>query len=75
MYTCDTINPAVLLIYPLHCFMSWYYVSLLPPMIAARNKELKKISGAKKQLKWFTALSEEDVKDAGIGRSFEAYQM
>ncbi len=53
MYTCDTINPAVLIIYPLHCVMSWYYVSMLPKMIKVRTKEIKQIEENKLKLKWF----------------------
>ena len=75
MYTCDTMNPAVLLLYPLHCVMSWYYVSLLPPMIKARNKELALFNKAKITVPWFTAVPDAKVKEAGIGASHEAYKM
>jgi TLC domain len=75
MYTCDTTNPAVLIIYPLHCVMSWYYVSLLPPMIKSRNKELAKLKAAKLQLDWFTPLPAEKVKEAGVSGGYEAYKM
>lgn len=75
MITCDTTNPSVLIIYPLHCVMSWYYVSLLPPMIKARNKELAKFKTAKIALQWFTAVPIEKVKEAGAASNFEAYKM
>jgi len=75
MITCDTLNPAVLIIYPLHCVMSWYYVSLLPPMIKARNKELGLFKKAKLTLQWFTPIPEDKVAKAGVGASVEAYKM
>ena len=75
MYTCDTINPAVLIIYPLHCVMSWYYVSLLPKLIKMRNKELGQFKAAKITLKWFTpTVTDAKAKEIGIG-NFEAYKM
>jgi hypothetical protein len=75
MYPCETLNPAVFIIYPLHCLMSWYYVSMLPPMIKARNSELKKLAAKKMKLYWFTPLSEEKVKEAGVDGKYEAYKM
>ena len=41
IYPCKTINPAMFIIYPLHCVMSWYYVSMLPKLIKDRTRELK----------------------------------
>lgn len=75
MYTCETLNPAVLIIYPLHCVMSWYYVSMLPPMIKARNRELKKLKDNKLTLQWFTPIPDEQVKAAGVDGKYEAYKM
>ena len=75
MYTCDTLNPAALIIYPLHCVMSWYYVSMLPKMIKMRTVELKKIKKAGLKLEWFNPLSEAKVRDNGIDTKFEAYKM
>ena len=75
MYTCDTLNPVVLIIYPLHCVMSWYYVSMLPKLVKMRNRELKQIKDAKLSLEWFTPLTEEQAKKAGVDGKFEAYKM
>lgn len=75
MITCETTNPSVLIIYPLHCVMSMYYVSCLPPMIKARNKELAKFKAAKITLQWFTPVSNEKAKEAGVSGGFEAYKM
>lgn len=75
MVTCETCNPAVLIIYPMHCVMSWYYVSMLPPLIKNRGKELQKIKDAKLTLQWFTALTPEEVKKTGVDGKFEAYKM
>lgn len=75
MYTCDTINPAVLIIYPLHCVMSWYYVSMLPKMIKMRTVELGKIKKAGLKLEWFTPLSDAKIRDNGIDTKFEAFKM
>jgi hypothetical protein len=75
MYSCDTLNPVVLIIYPLHCIMSWYYVSMLPKLLKMRNRELKQIKDAKLSLQWFTPLTEEQVKKAGVDGKFEAYKM
>jgi len=74
MYTCDTTNPAVLIIFPLHCVMSWYYVSLLPKMVKARNKELATFAKAKITVPWFTPVPADKVKEAGV-TSYEAYKM
>jgi hypothetical protein len=41
MVTCDTTNPIVLILYPLHSIMGWYYVSMLPKMIRVRTREIK----------------------------------
>jgi hypothetical protein len=73
--TCDTTNPIVLFIYPMHCVMSWYYVSLLPSMIRARNKELKTFKDAKVDLSWFTPVPGEKVKEIGVSGGYEAYKM
>ena len=43
MYPCSTLSPFVLIMYPIHCVQSWYYVSCLPKMIKQRNWEIKKI--------------------------------
>ena len=59
MITCETTNPAVLIIYPMHCVMSWYYVSMLPKMIKERNKELANFKKAGMEVQWFTPLSQE----------------
>lgn len=75
IYTCDTTNPVVMIIYPLHCVMSWYYVSMLPPMIKARNRELKKMTEAKIKMAWFTPAPEAAIKAAGIDGRYEAYKM
>jgi hypothetical protein len=75
MITCDTSNPAVIIIYPLHCVMSWYYVSLLPPMIKGRNKELAQFKAAKIPLQWFTPVPEDKIAKAGISASKDAYKM
>lgn len=75
MFPCETTNPAVMIIYPLHCVMSWYYVSLLPPMIKSRNKELAKFKQAKISLPWFTPVPAEKVKEAGVSGGYEAYKM
>lgn len=75
MYICDTINPAVLIIYPMHCVMSWYYVSMLPKLIKMRTVELKKIKKAGLKLEWFNPLSEAKIIENGIDTKFEAYKM
>lgn len=75
MYTCDTTNPSVMIIYPMHCVMSWYYVSLLPPMLKARNKELKKFRDSKTPLYWFTPTPADRVKEIGVSGGYEAYKM
>lgn len=66
MWGCESMNPAVLIIYPLHCLQSWYYVSMIFPMVKSRNREVKKLSAAKLTLQWFTPISDAHVKDAGI---------
>lgn len=75
MFTCDTTNPSVMIIYPLHCVMSWYYVSMLPPMIKARNRELKKFKDAKIVVPWFTPVDPAKVKACGVDGKYEAYKM
>lgn len=75
MYTCDSTNIVVLIFYPCHIVMSWYYVSLLPGLVRARGKELKKFKDAKIALNWFTPISNDKVKEAGVNGNFEAYKM
>jgi hypothetical protein len=43
MHRCDTLNPAIFVVYPLHILMSWYYVSHIPHLVKSRGRELKKI--------------------------------
>jgi hypothetical protein len=62
MYNCETTNPAQFFIYPAHCVMSWYYVSMLPKMIASRNKELSQIKKGGLKLQWFTPIPDEKIK-------------
>lgn len=75
MYNCETTNPAQFFIYPAHCVMSWYYVSMLPKMIASRNKELSQIKKGGLKLQWFTPIPDEKIKEAQVGGTFEAYKM
>jgi len=75
MYICDTVNPAVLIIYPLHAVMGCYYVSHLPKMIKMRNGELKKIKKAGLKLEWFNPIPIEKIKEHQIDGKFEAYTM
>lgn len=72
IWTCPTANPVVLVIYPLHIVMSWYYVSHLPGLISARLREVKKIKDAGFKLTWTEALDAEKVAKAGI-RSVETF--
>lgn len=72
MWNAYTINPVVMIIYPLHCVMSWYYVSHIPNLIVARWKELGKIQKAGFKLTWTNPLDPELVAKAGI-RSVETY--
>jgi hypothetical protein len=55
--------------------MSWYYVSMLPKMIASRNKELSQIKKGGLKLQWFTPIPDEKIKEAQVGGTFEAYKM
>ena len=48
--SCDTINVAVMVIYPLHCLQSWYIVSLLPKVVMMRGRELVQLRKAGVQL-------------------------
>jgi hypothetical protein len=73
-WTCDSSGPFVLIFFPIHIVQNWYYVSQLPKLIKVRNTERAKLMKAKLTLKWFTPISSEDAKGAGIG-NFEAYKM
>jgi len=75
MYPCSTLNPSVLIIYPLHCVMSWYYVSMLPKLIKDRTRELNNIKKAGLKLDWFTPIDEAIIKEKKIVTTKEPYKM
>jgi len=74
MYPCATVNPTVMIMYPIHCVQSWYYVSKLPKMIKERNVERKKIAAAGLKLKWFEPIPAATAKELKLS-NFEAYKM
>ena len=75
IYPCSTVNPSVLIIYPLHCVMSWYYVSMLPKLIKDRTRELNNIKKAGLKLDWFTPIDEAIIKEKKIITTKEPYKM
>lgn len=67
-------NPVNKVLFIIHIFQNFYYVSKLPKLVAARNKERRQLQEKKLVLKWFEPISAEDAKGAGV-RVFEAYKM
>jgi hypothetical protein len=74
IWTCESAGPIWVILYPIHLFQNFYYVSLLPKMIKVRKAEEVKLAKAKLTLRWFEPISAEAAKEAGVG-SFEAYKM
>jgi len=75
MYPCSTLNPAVLLIYPLHVVQGWYYVSFHPKLIKGRTREVEAIKKAGLKLEWFTPIDEATIKEKKIVTTREPYTM
>jgi hypothetical protein len=72
VYTCDTINPIVVIFYPVHILQGLYYVSLLPKMIRVRTTEIKKIEEHMYKLSWTNPIDPKVMKELKIG-TFEPY--
>lgn len=46
IYNCSTTNPVVMIIYPLHIVMNFYYVSNVIALAKSRMREVKKLEKA-----------------------------
>lgn len=73
MFICETLNPFVAVIFPLHIAMNYYYSSHIPKLFKQRVGELNKIKANGFSLKWFEGLDAEKLKKVGI-TSYEAYK-
>lgn len=74
MFNCDTTNPVIAVIFPLHVAMNYYYSSHIPNLFKHRIREIKNIqenSGSK--LEWFSPLDQSVIDKLGI-KSYETYK-
>jgi hypothetical protein len=74
IYPCETINPTVFIMYPIHCIQSWYYVCKLPKMVTMRNWEIKKLERSGLKVQWFIPIHPKKADEIGI-KNYEPFEM
>jgi len=72
IFNAPTSGPVILIIYPMHCVMSWYYCSNIPPLMAQRWKEYKKIASSDVKMGWFEPATSEELNKIGV-KTYERY--